>query len=132
MKVNGEAIYGTTASVFPYLAWGRSTSRPGKLYLHVFNWPADGVLDVPAKLDVKKACLLAAADRTLTVTVEGLHTKITLPATAPDKIDSVVCVEINARRNWILPSTCRPSRKSRWRSRRERRERSSSRALEKL
>ena len=96
MKVNGEAIYGTTASVFPYLAWGRSTSRPGKLYLHVFNWPADGVLDVPAKLDVKKACLLAAADRTLTVTVEGLHTKITLPATAPDKIDSVVCVEINA------------------------------------
>jgi alpha-L-fucosidase len=95
MKVNGEAVYGTSASVFPYLSWGRCTSRPGKLYLHVFNWPADGQLDVPGRLDVKKAYLLAAADQSLTATADGLHTKIKLPASAPDKIDSVLCLEIN-------------------------------------
>ena len=83
MKVNGEAIYGTSASPFPYLAWGRCTSRPGKLYLHVFNWPADGQLDVPAKLDVKNAYLLAAADESLVATVDGLHTTIKLPASCP-------------------------------------------------
>jgi hypothetical protein len=51
---------------------------------------------VPAKLDVKNAYLLAAADQSLPATVDGLHTTIKLPAAAPDKIDSVLCVEINA------------------------------------
>jgi alpha-L-fucosidase len=44
MKVNGESIYGTTASPFAKLAWGRATQKPGKIYLHVFNWP-DGQLE---------------------------------------------------------------------------------------
>jgi len=48
MKVNGESIYGTSASPFTALAWGRCTlKRIGsttRLYLHVFDWPADGRL----------------------------------------------------------------------------------------
>jgi alpha-L-fucosidase len=32
MKANGEAIYGTTASPFKKLAWGKSTQKPGKLF----------------------------------------------------------------------------------------------------
>jgi alpha-L-fucosidase len=48
MKVNGEAIYGTTASPFSSLSWGRCTvkKKGGKhlLYLHVFDFPADGKL----------------------------------------------------------------------------------------
>ena len=51
MKVNGEAIYGTTASPFKRLPWGRCTKKVSgtgaTLYLHVFNWPADGKLVVP-------------------------------------------------------------------------------------
>ena len=51
MKVNGEAIYGTTASPFKRLPWGRCTKKLTSdgaiLYLHVFNWPADGQLLVP-------------------------------------------------------------------------------------
>ena len=50
MKVNGEAIYGTTASPTPRPAWGRITTKAGDgtttLYLHVFDWPADGKLPV--------------------------------------------------------------------------------------
>jgi len=49
MKANGEAIYGTTASPFAkQLEFGRATSKPGRIYLHVFNWPTDGSLRVPA------------------------------------------------------------------------------------
>ena len=59
MKVNGEAIYGTTASPFEKLAWGRCTQKPGKLYLHVFDWPKDGKLLVPIANRVNKAYLLA-------------------------------------------------------------------------
>jgi len=51
MKVNGESIYGTTASEFDVLPWGRSTTkRHGQrttLYLSVFDWPKDGKLVVP-------------------------------------------------------------------------------------
>lgn len=51
MKVNGDSIYGTTASVFDSLPWGRSTTkREGAtttLYLQVFNWPKDGRLVLP-------------------------------------------------------------------------------------
>jgi len=51
MKVNGEAIHGTTASRFDQLAWGRATSRindqESVVYLHLFERPADGALLVP-------------------------------------------------------------------------------------
>ncbi|MEY3141684.1 MAG: hypothetical protein RLY21_177 [Planctomycetota bacterium] len=49
MKINSEAIYGTTASPFTRLAWGRATQKPGTLYLMVFDWPSDGVLRVPIR-----------------------------------------------------------------------------------
>ncbi len=43
MKVNGEAIYGTTASPLTRQpSWGRVTQKGNNLYLHVFNWPQDG------------------------------------------------------------------------------------------
>jgi len=45
MKTNGEAIYGTQASPFKSLSWGRCTQKQltggARLYLHVFDWPAD-------------------------------------------------------------------------------------------
>ncbi len=53
MRVNGEAIRGTAASPFPKkFAWGRVTAKSlrgshrdaTRLYLHVFEWPADGTL----------------------------------------------------------------------------------------
>ena len=43
MKINGEAIYGTKASPFEKLSWGRCSQKllpDGKirLYLYVFDW----------------------------------------------------------------------------------------------
>lgn len=51
MQVNGEAIYGTQAGPFTRLPWGRATLKQieggYRLYLHVFDWPADGKLFIP-------------------------------------------------------------------------------------
>ena len=45
MAVNNESIYGTNASPFFKLTWGRFTQRETEkgttLYLHVFDWPED-------------------------------------------------------------------------------------------
>jgi alpha-L-fucosidase len=100
MKVNGEAIYGTTASPFKRLPWGRCTKKvsdDGKettLYLHVFNWPTNGVLLVPGlKNSVSFARLLATGKNLKFIsTADGVEVKI--PAIAPDSISSTVVLKI--------------------------------------
>jgi alpha-L-fucosidase len=96
MKTNGEAIYGTTASPFAkQLAFGRATSKPGRIYLHVFDWPADGVLQVPSpgKL-VTKAYLLSAPKSSLKVTQEHERINIDVPRQAPDRVATVIVLEL--------------------------------------
>jgi len=90
MKVNSEAIYGSSASPFPkQLKWGRCTQKDGKLYIEVFDWPADGKLRVPL-LNKGKAWLLASPHKKLKCTVESGGLAIQVPANAPDKIASVI------------------------------------------
>jgi alpha-L-fucosidase len=95
MKADGEAIYGTTASPFPtQLAFGRATSKPGRLYLHVFDWPAEGSLRVPAwGKTVRKAYLLVSPKAALKFTQSGEAVTIQVPANAPDRIATVIVLE---------------------------------------
>jgi alpha-L-fucosidase len=96
LQVNGDAIYGTTASPFAKLCWGRATKRPGKLYLHVFDWPTDGKLMVPGlKNKISAAYLLADPGKTkLAVTEEGDSKIIAVGNKAPDPVISVVVLEV--------------------------------------
>ena len=97
METNGESIYGTSASPFKRLPWGRCTQKPGFLYLHVFDWPTDGKLVVPAlHNDVKKAYLLADAGRAKLETKRAEDDVIvSLSGDAPDPWDSIVVLEID-------------------------------------
>jgi len=92
MAVNRESIYGTTASPFGRPAWGRCTAQGNRRYLHVFDWPAEGRLQVPlAGATVDRAYLLADKKHAkLPVAVSADEVTITLPAAAPDPIDTVV------------------------------------------
>jgi len=95
MKVNGDSIYGTTAGPFAKTPWGRCTARAGKLYLHVFEWPSDGKLAVPGlKNQVNKAYLLSARDKPCAITAGNEQVTIAVPPEMPDKIDTVVVLEI--------------------------------------
>jgi alpha-L-fucosidase len=100
MKVNGDAIYGSSASPFKKLPWGRCTQKPGKLYLHVFDWPKDGQLVVPGlKNQVKQAYSLADAHNNakaemLDVAQSDDGVTIKVPQEAPDKIASVIVLDI--------------------------------------
>ncbi|HEY6332920.1 MAG TPA: alpha-L-fucosidase, partial [Blastocatellia bacterium] len=69
MKANGESIYGTSASPFASgLPFGRATTKGNKVYLQVFDWPADGELKVPAfGKQVKAAYPLAAPSSRLKI-----------------------------------------------------------------
>jgi len=95
MKVNGQAIYGTSASPFAkQLEFGRATSKPGRVYLHVFDWPADGKLNVPTfGKSVTKAHLLVSPKQQLKITQTKDGVSLTVPAQAPDPIATVIVLE---------------------------------------
>ncbi len=108
MKVNGEAIYRTTASPLNDLSWGECTKKEEKgntfLYLSVFNWPNDGQLLVTGlRNKVISTKLLATGSRLKTSATEnGL--KISIPAAAPDSIVSVIKLEVKGKIAKINPS----------------------------
>jgi len=103
MKVNGESIYGTSASPFKSLPWGRCTQKavPGGtiLYLHVFEWPADGKLVLPGLLSEPKSARLLAGRGSNSLATERHEDAviITLPATSPDPADAVIALEISGK-----------------------------------
>jgi alpha-L-fucosidase len=111
MKVNGEAIYGSGPTPFGAEAgrfsegkdgksefistWDwRCTSKPGKLYLLIFNWPTARQFELRGlQSKVNRAYLLSDhASLNFTKTAEGVM--LDLPEIPPDKIASVICVEI--------------------------------------
>ncbi len=95
MDVNSESIYGTQASPFEKPSWGRFTSKDGMLYVHVFEWPSDGKLEISIEdKQVSKAYLLADKESKLgfSSTEEGLV--IEVPEKAPDAIASVIAIEL--------------------------------------
>lgn len=103
MKVNSPAIYGTSASPFRKLKWGRCTKKVGPentiLYLHVFDWPSDGKLTVPGLTSkVTKATVLATSAKVAARKV-GNDVELTVPSTAPDKISSTIVLELAGEAN---------------------------------
>jgi alpha-L-fucosidase len=100
VRLNGESIYGASPSPFPYeLPWGFCTMKGNRLYLHVFDWPEDGVLALRGLRNrVGKAYLLAAPAAALRVNRYGKNRlSIALPEKPVDGIDSVVVLEISGR-----------------------------------
>jgi alpha-L-fucosidase len=95
MRANGEAIYGTTASPFAtQLSFGRATSKPGRVYLHVFDWPADGKLSVPQwGWNIRKAYLLGNRKAGLKFNQYRRETVIQVPAKAANPIATVIVLE---------------------------------------
>jgi len=97
VRTNGESLYGASSSPFPAEpSWGYCTTKRNRLYLHVFDRPADGILRVEGlRNPVRKARLLADPSPSLTVDRKaGGPSSIVLPARPADDIDSVIVLEI--------------------------------------
>ena len=98
MKTNGEAVYGTSATPFKKLAWGRCTQKKDgantTLYLHVFDWPADGKLRVPGLTNVVRSAYLLDGKRAIPAAKDADGVTLTVPVTAPDAVSSTVVLKI--------------------------------------
>lgn len=64
MKANGTAIYGTSKSPFQRASFhGRVTSKGDRLYLHVFQWPDEGLTLKGLKTTVRSAHVVDGGER---------------------------------------------------------------------
>ncbi len=105
MKVNSESIYGTSASPFRKLAWGRCTQKAipegTRLYLHVFDWPEKGQLFVPGlKNEVVKAYLLADSTKAACgVKKDADGVIISVPEKALDALSTTVVLDVKGAPN---------------------------------
>jgi alpha-L-fucosidase len=99
LKLNGEGVYGTEASPFKRLAWGRCTKKVTAdgvtLYLHVFDWPRDSRLLVPGLRNrVQKAYVLSNGSTSIR-TERGLDgITLTVPHEAPNAVCSTIVLKV--------------------------------------
>ncbi len=65
MQRYGDSIYATTANPLGAVPWGRITAKPGRYYLHVFDWPKNHQIEVPLRNSSRlSAWMLADSRRT--------------------------------------------------------------------
>lgn len=109
MKVNSEAIYGTTASPFARLPFfGRATVKGNTLYLHVFQWPKEGRLRVPGLKNLVTNAHLMGRTEKLATRRDGDDILVALPPTAPDEVASVVVLQLDGAPQ-VTPYYLRPA-----------------------
>ncbi len=99
MDVNGQAIYGTAACPTGRPTWGRITTKSldngnTRLFLHIFDWPADGKIDVAVANKPIKCTLLANNSCAIKAASDPNGLTVTLTGNAPDLICSVVVLDV--------------------------------------
>ncbi len=101
MDVNHEAIYGTKASPFGMLPWGRCTQKQEKgntyLYFTVFDWPDSGELKIPTLKNEIQSAYLLEGDEKLSISGGEDGLSIGVPAEAPDAFATVIKVVVKGK-----------------------------------
>ncbi len=109
MRSNEESIRGTSASPFRRMPFnGRCTVRGKRLYLHVFEWPADHVLTLEGVRNKAVFADLLANVRAessrprgkgLPIRQEATSVRIELPPNAADPVATVVVLDLDGPPN---------------------------------
>jgi alpha-L-fucosidase len=95
MKVNGEAIYGTKGNPLKPVQWGRITRKQSTLYLAVFEWPANGKLELPGLKNKVKSISVLGTKNTLKSSTSGDILTIDLSGKPANDIATVIKVEVD-------------------------------------
>lgn len=98
LKANGESIYESTYGLVPAQPWGVSTSKPGKLFLHVLQPPGNGKIEVPG-VNSKITKVYRLTDKTpLKYSLNDQVLRIDMPLSA-DPHNTVITVEYQGTLN---------------------------------
>jgi len=95
LDAHGEVIYGAGPGPLQGLGWCRTTAKADTVFVHVFDWPRDGSIEVPlGNQRVVRASLLG--DRSVAIPWTERDGRVTLrgPTEAPDPAVSVIALEL--------------------------------------
>ncbi|TWF33615.1 alpha-L-fucosidase [Chitinophaga polysaccharea] len=99
LQTYGESIYGTTWGLIPAQPWGVTTSKPGKLFLHVWQTPANRQLRVPGITAKVKSVKIMGSNTVLSWKQLPEETIVQLPATLPDTRNTVLVMEYSGQQS---------------------------------
>ena len=98
LRDNGEGFYNCGYTPFEETTqdWGLTTvdETRNRLYLHVFNWPVDGVIRVNGLKTPVKAATLRGSRKRLPFVQEGQSVHISGPRSMPIPYDTVIRVDL--------------------------------------
>jgi alpha-L-fucosidase len=101
MSVNRESIYGTKASPFKNLSWGRCTQKSiaggTRLYLHIFEWPTDGKLTIPGFGSQVTNCYSLVDKKTLKASRAGSDYIVYISGVKQQQYATVIVMEIKGK-----------------------------------
>ena len=98
----GNSIYGTRGGPFLPGAYGVSTYRDKRVYVHVLNWPEGGKLALPAlPAKIIGASLLGGG--AVSFSQSEQRVEISVPAAGQDSLDTIVVLELEQPANGLKP-----------------------------
>jgi alpha-L-fucosidase len=89
MAKNGEAIYGTRGGPIGPQAWGVTTRKASRVYVHVLDAPDAALLIPPVGAKIRSARFIGTG-RTAEFSEHDFGVVLKLPKDAVDPIDTIV------------------------------------------
>ncbi|MEQ1933149.1 MAG: alpha-L-fucosidase [Fimbriimonadaceae bacterium] len=105
MKGNSDSIYGTTASPFGALPYGRCTQKGKTLFLHVYAPPKDGIVRLPNLATGVKSAKVLATGQKLAADLTDAGVAIKAVGIKWDADATVIALELTAAPLIINPPT---------------------------
>lgn len=97
IKLNREGFYGCRQTPFVETSqdWGVTTlGSPTTLYLHVFDWPVDGVVRVNGLLSRVRSATLCSSGESLPFAQQGQSVHVHAPLSMPVNYDTVIRLDL--------------------------------------
>ncbi len=88
LRKYGETIYGTRGGPIPNGEWGGCTTKGGKLWVHVLQWPGETLRIGALAAKVQSSKVLTGGEAKVAQTPD--HLEITLPAAQRDPLDTII------------------------------------------
>lgn len=93
---NEKTIRGTRRGPYAPGQWGVSTRRGRRVYLHILNWPQNGVLELRAPdRPVRSVRVAKRGGAAVRQEIAAEKLRLTLPEAARNPLDSIVTLELS-------------------------------------
>jgi alpha-L-fucosidase len=88
--INHEAVFGTRPVDADEPTWGRIVKNDNKVFLHVYDWPAEGILVLPKGLPEFAVARVLETDEEIAIETNGSGESLRLGKVMPDDRITVV------------------------------------------